>query len=142
MIFNFGNCVSVGIGQNEKDEQIIQDYIKKNSLVATRHTTGFYYVINSEGTGINPRLQDSIVVNYSGYTANDNVFDATTAATGPRTFYLGGMIAGWQFGVPLIKEGGKIKLLLPSSLAYGNAGVGPIAPNSVLIFDINLVKIK
>jgi FKBP-type peptidyl-prolyl cis-trans isomerase len=49
---------------------------------------------------------------------------------------------GWQIGIPMMKEGGKAKLLIPSQLGYGSSNLGVIPPNSVLIFDIELIDVK
>jgi FKBP-type peptidyl-prolyl cis-trans isomerase FkpA len=68
------------------------------------------------------------------------VFDQTT--TQPLNFPLGNVIVGWQIGVPLIKKGGKIRLLIPSGYGYGQGGSGKIPSNAVLDFDIELVDVQ
>jgi FKBP-type peptidyl-prolyl cis-trans isomerase FkpA len=70
---------------------------------------------------------------------NGTVFDGTT--TQPISFKLGQVISGWQIGIPLIQKGGKIRLLIPSGLAYGPDGQGPIPGNAVLDFDIELLDV-
>jgi FKBP-type peptidyl-prolyl cis-trans isomerase FkpA len=67
------------------------------------------------------------------------VFDQQTNAIKPAG--LGTLIAGWQIGLPLIQKGGEIKLIVPSSLAYG-CGNGPLPANSILYFDIHLVDVQ
>jgi FKBP-type peptidyl-prolyl cis-trans isomerase FkpA len=124
--------------QGEKDDKIIQDYIAKNNLIAIKHSSGLYYVIKTEGAGNNPTINNTVTVNYKGFLTDGTLFDGTT--TKPATFPLSNLIPGWQIGIPLIKKGGEIKLLLPSALAYGTRGSGSIGPNQVLIFDIQLVS--
>ena len=69
---------------------------------------------------------------------DDKVFDSliTPLASG---WPLSTLIDGWKIGLPLIKKGGHIKLVIPSSLAYGCSGYGTIPPNTPIFFDINLI---
>lgn len=120
----------------------IQTYLSGNSITGTTlHPSGFYYKITQAGTGaavIN--LCTQISVKYVGKLTNGVVFDETTG-TDVRAFPLGQVIVGWQKGVPLISSGGKITLYIPPSLGYGSSAVGVIPPNSILIFDIELVGV-
>ena len=65
------------------------------------------------------------------------MFDQTTS--GPATFPLSRVIAGWQEGIPLFKKGGKGLLLIPSTIAYGSRGAGSIPPNAPIAFEVELV---
>lgn len=130
---------------NSSDLQLIEDkakirqYLTEHSLVADSLDTGLYYIIEEAGTGtIHPEPQSTVVVLYQGYLLDGTVFDQTN--TNALTIPLGYVIKGWQQGIPLFKKGGKGKLFVPSSLGYGPDQVGSIPPNSVLIFDINLVN--
>jgi FKBP-type peptidyl-prolyl cis-trans isomerase FkpA len=69
-----------------------------------------------------------------------SVFDQSNSAG--VSFNLTSVIQGWQEGIPYFKKGGKGKLLIPSALGYGTQGTSGISPNSVLIFDINLLDVK
>ena len=124
--------------QSVIDDSLIQNYLVKQKLTATKHSSGLYYIIKTEGNGTNPTINNTVSVTYQGYLLNGSKFDGTT--TSPISFPLRNLIKGWQIGIPLIKKGGDIKLLLPSDLAYGPSGSGPIGPNEVLIFDIQLVS--
>lgn len=126
--------------QFEQDDDLIQDYIKNNNIQAVKHQTGLYYQIVNPGIGENPTLADSVTVHYKGFLTSGQQFDGTTAS--PATFLLGQLILGWQIGIPLVKEGGEILLVVPSSLGYGSSAVGPIPPNSVLVFNVELVDVK
>lgn len=131
----------LGPSQAEEDEDTIQDYISKNKLNTTKHNSGIYYIIKTDGTGSNPTINNTVTVHYKGYLTNGNQFDGTTTA--PATFPLFNLIPGWQIGIPLIKKGGEIKLIIPSALGYGsNPPSSAIPSNSVLVFDIQLVDFK
>ncbi len=121
------------------DETIIQQYIADNNLSATATGSGLYYVIDAQGSGSGCSSSSTVKVAYSGYFTDGVVFDQSSAAG--IEFPLQGVIQGWTEGIPYFKEGGTGKLLLPSSLAYGRNGSGSIPPNSVLIFDIELIEV-
>ena len=124
--------------QFQEDLQKIDDYLAANGLTAESTPSGLHYIITKEGTGNHPTLQSTVTVKYKGYRLDGSVFDETTGSETVQ-FSLAGVIFGWQEGIPLLKKGGKGTLLLPSYLAYGPSGYGPIAPNTVLLFDVELV---
>lgn len=131
----------LGPTQDEEDEDIIQEYIKKNNLSPTKHASGLYYIIKTEGSGVNPTTNNKVTVHYKGYLTNGTQFDGTGAT--PASFGLNQVIAGWQIGIPLIKKGGEIKLIIPSILGYGAQSPSSSIPaNSVLVFDVQLLDIK
>lgn len=88
-----------------------------------------------------PTLSDTLYVKYKGTLIDGTVFDQTAEDGEPISFPLGGVIKGWQEGLQLIGEGGKIKLYIPADLAYGERGNQGIKPNSALVFDVELVKV-
>jgi FKBP-type peptidyl-prolyl cis-trans isomerase len=95
------------------------------------------------GTGATAAIGDTVTVNYIGTFTNGTKFDSSYDRGQPYTFRIGAgqVIAGWDQGVPGMKVGGKRRLTIPPSLAYGSQGSGPIPPNATLIFEINLVSI-
>jgi FKBP-type peptidyl-prolyl cis-trans isomerase FkpA len=120
--------------QAVKDEATIQAYLTANpSIKAVKDPSGVYYQIVKEGTGANPTVKSEVTVNYSGKLLNGTVF-GSGALTQPLT----GLIEGWQYGVPHVKSGGRILLIIPSALGYGNNAKGAIPANSVLVFTIDL----
>lgn len=121
------------------DENIIQQYIADNGLDAIPTGSGLYYVMGTEGAGLPCTSASTVVVAYSGYFTHGTVFDESDAQG--VEFGLPNVIAGWTEGIPYFKEGGTGKLLIPSALAYGVAGNSAIPPNSVLIFDIELLQV-
>ena len=102
-------------------------------------------VIDAEmGTGREAKSGDTVVVDYTGFLTDGTKFDSSIDGGQPVEFVLGqGMlISGWEEGIPGMKEGGLRILVVPPHLGYGESEVGPIPPNSVLIFLVNLVEIK
>lgn len=123
------------------DDAIIVKFIADNNIAAIKHAKGIYYQILNPGSGSTTySASTQVTVKYAGRLLNGTVFDQTT--TQPITFPLGNVIVGWQIGVPLIKKGGKIRLLIPSGYGYGRDGAGRIPPNAVLDFDIELVDVQ
>ncbi|MFN8259760.1 MAG: FKBP-type peptidyl-prolyl cis-trans isomerase [Chitinophagales bacterium] len=133
----FFACKKTAVDQAKIDREIIQKYIRDNSLVADSTASGLYYVIADSGVGANPSATSVVLVYYTGKLTTGVQFDANEPGR-PLDFSLQGVIKGWQEGIPLIKKGGKIKLLIPSALGYGATATGSIPANSVLIFDIKL----
>ena len=127
--------------QNTKDDEILRKYIKDKNLTATAEANGLYYVETQAGTGASPTLASTVIVNYTGYYPDGTIFDQSVTGS-PASFALAGTIGGWQEGIPLMKVGGKAKLLVPSLLGYGYYGYNGIPGNACLIFDIELVRIQ
>lgn len=127
--------------QERFDQELasIDQYLADNGIVAEiQASSGIRYVIHEQGNGLFPNsFNDSININYEGRLLNNEVFDSGQDVE----FLLGGLIIGWQEGLPLIQEGGSITLYIPSAYGYGTVGQGSIPPNSILIFDIDLIEI-
>ena len=102
---------------------------------------GLYYEIIDPGSERKPTLADTIAVNYTGRLTDGTVFDSNAAKGGPATFRMGRMIRGWNEGLTLIGAGGKIKLYVPFSLAYGPSRQAGIPAFSTLEFDVELVGV-
>jgi FKBP-type peptidyl-prolyl cis-trans isomerase len=95
-----------------------------------------------EGNGAMPADTSTVVVNYEGRLIDGTVFDASSKhGSDPATFRLAGVIKGWQEGLQLVGEGGKIQLVIPADLAYGERGTQGIEPNSTLLFDVDVVEV-
>lgn len=107
-----------------------------------KNAGGIYYQMIKEGTGRQVSVNDTVTVFYKGYLLNDNsVFDETKEK--PATFPLKRLIMGWQIGVPICKIGGKIKIIIPSNLAYSiRTRAAKIPPNSILVFEIEVVDAR
>lgn len=130
------------VAQFTSDTTAIRAFVVKNNIPAVKHESGIFYQIIAPGAGTIAYNQNTTVTaNYRGsLLGNATAFDETKGT--PASFPLGGVIAGWQIGVPLIQKGGKIRLIIPSYYGYGNVSKGPIPANSILDFDIELVDVK
>jgi FKBP-type peptidyl-prolyl cis-trans isomerase FkpA len=116
------------------------NFATANGLTVTEHSSGFQYQIISAGAGQTPTLSSTVSVRYTGKLMDGTIFDSATGT--PVTFPLSQVIPGWQLAVPLIQEGGLIRIILPSSLAYGCTGAGTIPGDAVLYFEIQLVDVQ
>ena len=123
-------------------KKLITQAIAENKTDAKLDHEGVYYTILKEGTGRQVSVNDTVIAYYKGYLFKDNsIFDQTKDK--PATFPLKRLIMGWQIGVPLCKVGGKIKIIIPSNLAYSiRTRAAKIPPNSVLVFEIEVVDAK
>jgi FKBP-type peptidyl-prolyl cis-trans isomerase FkpA len=107
--------------------------------------SGLQYEDLQEGTGGTAKAGDTVEVHYTGWLTNGTKFDSSVDRRQAFSFKLGAgrVIKGWDEGVAGMKIGGKRKLTIPSELGYGKRGAGSdIPPNSVLVFDVELLKIK
>ncbi len=98
--------------------------------------------MDKEGTGKQPTSTDKVQVYYEGKLINGEVFDSSIARGEPVEFNLNQVISGWTEGLQLMKEGAEYTFYIPSELGYGAQGMGPIPPNSTLIFKVQLIKVK
>jgi len=132
------NCGPVSVPVPASEIDALRNYITSNSIVATEDARGFFYTISTPGSGTKPTVCNVVTVNYAGSFTDGTEFETADN----RTFNLSGLILGWQEGIPLIAPGGSITLYLPPTLAYGSSGSGSIPPNTILIFDIDLVAVN
>lgn len=130
------------LSQSEKDNAMIKEAVKNKQLDTTGSIEGIYYLILKEGSGEHPALTDTVSVFYKGsLLSTGTVFDETKDK--PVSFPLNRLIRGWQLAVPYVRVGGKIRIVIPSSLAYGiRTRSHAIPPNSNLVFDVELTGIK
>ncbi|MBK9191584.1 MAG: FKBP-type peptidyl-prolyl cis-trans isomerase [Crocinitomicaceae bacterium] len=82
------------------------------------------------------------MIHYTGRLLDGREFESTIPSQRPAQFTPLGLIPGWQEALQLMKEGGQYRFFMPQELAYGEKGSGPIEPFSMLVFDIELIKVK
>ena len=123
----------------EANDAFLAEYSQKEGVQKTE--SGIYYLMLEEGTGAKPTAEDTVKVHYVGRLVTGDEFDSSYARNQPMEFALNRVIAGWTEGVQLVAEGGKIELVLPPELAYGDRGTPNIPPNSVLVFEVELLEI-
>jgi len=120
-------------------------FLAKNAKepgVVTRPSGLQYKVIRSgPETGAHPRPQDEVRVHYEGTLIDGTVFDSSYRDGAPVVFTLGALVPGWVEGIGLMRPGDEWYLYIPPKLGYGEDGQGPIPPNSVLVFRIELLGV-
>ena len=105
--------------------------------------SGLQYLVLNEGSGdTHPGPTDKVKVHYHGTFIDGKVFDSSVDRGQPIDFGLNQVISGWTEGLQLMVVGEKTRLFIPSDLAYGDRGAGPIPPGSTLIFDVELLGIN
>lgn len=117
------------------DKKFLQENARKPGVITSK--SGLQYKIITEGTGRSPTATDQVTVHYRGTLSNGQEFDSSHDRGKPATFQLSGVIKGWTEGLQLIKEGGKIQLVIPPGLAYDR---GPLE-NRTLLFDVELISV-
>ena len=133
---------STSVTTKEQGKKFIANYLKKNTN-AKKTKSGLVYETLKAGTGKSPKASDTVEVHYHGTLINGVVFDSSVQRNKKIEFPLNRVISGWTEGLQLMKEGGKIKLIIPSELAYGDNGSPPKIPGgSTLIFEVELFKVK
>jgi len=121
--------------------KFLEENKKKEGVKTT--ASGLQYKVVKEGTGAQPKANDTVTVNYRGTLINGTEFDSSYKRGEPATFPVNGVIKGWTEALQLMKAGSKYQLFIPPNLAYGERAVGPdISPNSTLIFDVELMDVK
>lgn len=103
--------------------------------------SGLMYKIEVMGTGSKPAAESQVKVNYVGKLLDGTEFDNSYSRGTPQTMFLNRVIKGWQEGLMLMPEGSKFTLYIPSDLAYGDNGFGPIPGGSTLIFEVELLEV-
>jgi peptidylprolyl isomerase len=114
---------------------------EKKDTVTT--DSGLQYTDVVEGTGDSPEPGQLVTVHYTGTLPDGTKFDSSRDRGQPFKFKIGvgQVIKGWDEGVGTMKVGGRRNLVIPPDLGYGSRGIGPIPPNSTLLFDVELIKI-
>jgi FKBP-type peptidyl-prolyl cis-trans isomerase len=128
----------------EKNKSTASEFLAQNKAKEGVKTTasGLQYNVIKEGKGKKPTLNDIVTVHYTGTLADGRKFDSSRDTGKPAEFPLKAIIKGWQEALQLMPEGSQYRLVIPPDLGYGPAGKPPvIPPNSVLIFDVELIKV-
>jgi FKBP-type peptidyl-prolyl cis-trans isomerase FklB len=127
--------------KNKKEGDAFLAENKKKPGITTM-PDGLQYRVIKEGSGESPTATSKVKAHYKGTLINGTEFDSSYKRNQPLEIEIDKVIAGWQKILPMMKEGGKVEIFVPSELAYGERGQGNvIGPNSVLIFEIELVSI-
>lgn len=124
------------------EDSLMKSYVKENKIKVSPTKSGLYFIPKKSGKGKKAVAGQKVAVHYTGRFIDGTEFDSSIGKK-PIEFVLGQgqMIPGWEEGIAMMKEGGKAVLLIPSKLAYGDAGRDPIPPFSPLVFEVELVKV-
>ncbi|MGB0453759.1 MAG: FKBP-type peptidyl-prolyl cis-trans isomerase [Bacteriovoracaceae bacterium] len=123
--------------EKEKGKKFLETFVTKEGGKKT--ASGLAYKILDEGKGPKPKETDTVKVKYKGTLIDGTEFDANDAATFP----LNRVIKGWTEGMQLVGAGGKVKLVIPAELGYGDVGAGAKIPGgATLVFDVELIEIQ
>ncbi len=128
------------VSQAKRDLAQMNAAITARAFDTSGTAGGVYYQILQEGAGEYVRITDTVTVHYKGTLLKDgSIFDQTKDK--PARFPLQRLIKGWQIGLAKCRVGGKIKIIIPSGIAYGmRTRSKAIPPNSVLVFEIEVIK--
>lgn len=126
--------------KNKKDgDAFLKANAKKKGVQKTK--SGLEYRMDRAGAGQPPKETDKVRVHYRGTLIDGTEFDSSYKRNQPAEFPLNGVIKGWTEGLQLMAPGSKYTLYVPSELAYGEQGRPGIPPNSVLIFEVELLEV-
>ena len=124
------------------EQPAITAYATAKGYTMTALSNGLNYQIINAGTTPKPSATSKVYVRYTGkFISNEQVFDQQQDYT-KTGWQLTQLILGWQSGLPLIGKGGSMRLIIPSSLAYGCSAGNGMPANSILYFDIELVDVQ
>lgn len=133
--------------QAEKDKKTVEagdkfraEYEKKSDVKKT--ASGLLYKIEKAGEGESPKATDTVKVHYKGTLPDGTVFDSSYDRGEPIEFQLNQLIPAWVEAIPMLKKGGKMEIVLPPQLGYGDRPAGKIPANSTLKFEIELLDFK
>jgi FKBP-type peptidyl-prolyl cis-trans isomerase FklB len=131
---------AAGADNKTKGEAYLEANKKKDGWKVT--PSGLQYKVITTGTGDKPKLTDTVIAQYRGTTIDGTEFDSSYKRNEPAEFPVSQVIPGWTEALQMMTVGSKWQLAIPSNLAYGESAPPEIGPNSVLLFDVELVGIK
>ena len=123
------------------DSAALLKFAADSSFKVTRDSSGLYYQIIDSGSSHKPTYSSSVIVSYIGRLMSGYSFDSATS-TNLNGAPISNLILGWRVGMPKIGVGGHIKLLIPSALAWGCTGYGPVPPNAPVYVDVSLIEVN
>ena len=132
---------NAGAMNEELGKKFLEQNAQQEGVKVTE--SGLQYLVLKEGNGVKPGPNDAVTVHYTGRLIDGTVFDSSVERGEPATFAVGQVIPGWVEGLQLMSEGAAWRLFIPSNLAYGPHGTGPIQPNSRrILLDLQLEHLR
>ncbi|CAK4075754.1 FKBP-type peptidyl-prolyl cis-trans isomerase [Vibrio sp. 16] len=141
MIYRTWNNNKAGEENFAAGQSFLLENGKQEGVVTTESGLQYKILVKGEGSE-KPTTSNTVKVHYHGTLIDGTVFDSSVNRGEPISFKLNQVIKGWQEGLTYMSPGDKFRLFIPSPLAYGKGGTGPIPPASTLIFDVELLEIK
>lgn len=124
------------------DREIIREYVGIQTDMEFDSTeSGIFYSIENLGIGDPPTDNSTVTVNYTLFLVDGTLVESTEIKGKPSTFEVGNVIKGWNESLKLIGVMGKGTFVIPSGLGYGLQSVNGLPRNSILVFDIEILKI-
>ncbi len=136
----------------ETNKAIGEAFLATNKLVAgvqvlkvalpNGQTNELQYLVITNGSGPTPKANEQVSVNYRGTLLDGTEFDSSYKRGKPTTFPVERVIKGWSEALKIMPVGSKWKLFIPGELAYGDRGQQNIPPNSLLVFEVELLGVE
>jgi FKBP-type peptidyl-prolyl cis-trans isomerase FklB len=120
-------------------KKFLEENKKKPGVITL--PSGLQYKVIKDGEGVPPTINDKVTVHYHGTLIDGKVFDSSVQRGKPIQLAVNGVIKGWTEALQLMKPGSKWQLFIPPALGYGEQGTNGIEPNSVLIFEVELISV-
>lgn len=127
-----------------KEKDAGKEFLAKNKMEegVQELEGGMQYKVLQQGTGKKPRLNSNVRAHYAGALLNGSEFDSSYKRGNPFEAPVNALIKGWQVALPMMGEGSKWKLWIPSDMGYGDGGAGSGIPGgALLVFDIELLEV-
>lgn len=125
-----------------ESEAFLAANAQEDGVMTTDSGLQYTVIETGDASGVSPTLNDSVLAHYHGTFIDGEVFDSSVDRGEPAEFGVGQVIAGWTEALQMMKPGDKWRLFIPSNLAYGETGSGPIGPFTALIFDVELLQVN
>lgn len=127
---------------NVEELRQIELYMGDNEISVEPAKPGVYFIVFKEGKGDYPKPGDKVEIKYTGSFLNGEMFDASGKNNQNLIYTLGDgtHLLAWEEAIATMRPGGVARLILTSGNAYGAAGLGPVPPNTPILFDIELVR--
>ena len=126
--------------ETNASQAFLEANAKKDGVIVT--ASGLQYLVMQSGSGKTPGPTDTVKAHYHGTFIDGSVFDSSVERGAPLDIGVNRVISGWTEALQLMQEGDKWKLFVPSELAYGKRGTGPIPADTALIFEVELIEVK
>lgn len=139
ILFTLSGCKTYSDDELKTFDKQIETYLNKNNIDCQRSSSGLYYKIIKEGEGRTIQFKDFVSFKYEGKLLDGTTFDKSSK---PVEFKVEQLIGAWKEIMLELKEGGEAYLISPPQLGYGTRDLDDIPPNSILIFEIEVLEVK